>query len=83
MTQTFQLFWNNAVTVCEMQWIWQLLQKWKENKYNRSEFLDQKVHDTGLYAGLKFAFKITFTKPNFLWNVNVQIATVCPYRDAS
>ena len=30
-----------------------------------------------VYAGLKFAFKITFTKPDFLWNVNVQIATVC------
>ena len=37
----------------------------------------QKVHDTGLYVTLKFAFKITFTKPDFLWNVNVQIATVC------
>ena len=34
--------------------------------YNRSEFLEQKVHDTDLYAGLKFAFKITFTKPDFL-----------------
>ena len=30
-----------------------------------------------MYAGLKFAFKITFTEPDFLWNVNLQIATVC------
>ena len=27
---------------------------------------------------MKFAFKITLTKPDILWNVNVQIATVCP-----
>ena len=26
---------------------------------------------------LKLAFKITLTKPEILWNVNVQIATVC------
>ena len=33
-----------------------------ENDYDKSEFSDQKGYDTGLYAGLKFAFKITFTK---------------------
>ena len=36
----------------------------KMNICNRSEFSDQKVHITGLYAGLKFAIKITFTKPD-------------------
>ena len=32
---------------------------------NKSEFSDKKVYDTGLYAGLKVAFKITFIKPDF------------------
>ena len=54
-----------AVTVCKKQWLWQSCKKQKENECNRSDFSDQKVHDTGLYTGLKFAFKITFTKPDF------------------
>jgi hypothetical protein len=40
--------------------------KKKENEYDKSEFSGQKVHDTSLCAGLKFAFKIAFTKPDFL-----------------
>ena len=52
-----------AATVWKKQWKWQLLQKI--------------VHNTSMFTGLKFAFKITITKPDFLWNVNVQIATVC------
>ena len=40
--------------------------KQKENEYDRSEFSDQKVHDTGLYPGLKFALNITFIKTDFL-----------------
>ena len=69
-TPTFQPFRNSSNCVnfdnsCKKE---------KKNESNRSEFSDQKVYDTGLYAGLKFAFKITFTEPDFLWNVNVQIA---------
>jgi hypothetical protein len=40
--------------------------KKKENENNRTEFSNQKIHDTGLYAGLKFALKITFIKTDFL-----------------
>ena len=53
--------------------------KKKENEYNRIEFLGQKVDNTGLQAGLKLAFQINYTQPNFLRNVNVQIATVMWY----
>ena len=70
-------FFEIAVTVCKKQWIWQLLQNIEGKFYTKFEFSDQNVHNTGLYTGLKFAFKITNTKPDFLWNVNVQIATVC------
>ena len=48
----------------------------KISTYKRFEFSDQKVYGFGLQAGLKLAFKITLTKPNILWNVNAQIATV-------
>ena len=34
-------------------------------------------HKYDLSAGLKLAFQITFTQPDFLWNINFQIATVC------
>ena len=29
------------------------------------------------YVGLKLAFQITFAQSDFLWNVNVQMTTVC------
>ena len=51
--------------------------KIEKNLYNRSEFPDQKVKEFALYVGLKFTFQINCTKPDFLWNVNAQIATVC------
>ena len=49
---------------------------YKHCEHDKSEFSEQKVHATGLYAAFKFVFKITFTKPDILWNVNVQIAAV-------
>ena len=48
-----------------------------KNEYNRSEFSDQKVYRFSRQARLKLAFKINYTKADFLWNVNVQITTVC------
>jgi hypothetical protein len=38
----------------------------KKKENDKSEFSGQKVHDTSLCAGLKFASKIAFTKPDFL-----------------
>ena len=43
----FQFF-GIAATVCKKQWIWQILQKKKENENNESEFSDQKIDTFGL-----------------------------------
>ena len=43
--------------------------------HNRSKFSD-KIFMIMYEASLKLAFQIIFTQPDFLWNVNVQIATV-------
>ena len=40
--------------------------KQKENENNKSEFSDQKIDTFGLQNCLKFAFKITLTKPDIL-----------------
>ena len=55
---------------------------WNRRKmsiHNRSEFSNQKVHITGLYAGLKFAIKITFTKTNIFMKCKYpdSYSTVC------
>ena len=40
-------------------------------------FQIKKNYNPGIQACLKLAFKITLAKPDILWNVNIQIATVC------
>ena len=42
-----------------------------------SEFSGKKFDKFDLYSGLKLDFQINYKQPDFLWNVNVQIAAVC------
>ena len=62
--------------LCKKQWISKLLQKIEKNEHKRFEFSDKKVYGFGLQPGLKLVFKINYTMPGFLWNVNFQIAPV-------
>ena len=48
-----------------------------KNEYNRSEFSDQKVYRFSRQARLKLAFKINYTKADFLWNGPNNYSAVC------
>ena len=71
-TPIFQLQWNSSDSDLTTP-----AKNRKKNEYKRFEFSDQKVYGFGLQAGLKLAFKINYTMPGFLRNLNIQMTTVC------